>query len=362
MRKRELISVIIPMYNVSNHIEHIMSDVINQTYDNIEIIVVDDGSTDGTREKLVEYEKRDNRIKVIYADHKGPSGARNVGLSVSTGKYIRFIDADDRVPSYSIEKMAQSYYDYEDIDLVIGNYSCESRYHYYTGKEIPTQIVDAQAFTKAFVDRVKTFYFGVLWNKLYRRDIIENNALSFDENIIWCEDLLFNFSYYEKANKISFLNIEGGIYDYYINDSSITRTLFVKWKDDFHIIEKIRYERGQEFFSRYNLKNDFELEWSNSMIFSKMIDITRGKKGKSIVKKYSEFKELLKDAQIVQYAAYKKQYDNKRFWRKIEKYAQYKWYGPLYMYISMKRYNGAIAKRFPALERVYFDRFWPKEL
>ena len=95
MKNKDLISIIIPVYNVEKYLEECIESVINQTYRNLEIILVDDGSTDKCLETCKEYEKRDNRIKVIHQENAGVSVARNVGIDFSTGQYIGFVDSDD---------------------------------------------------------------------------------------------------------------------------------------------------------------------------------------------------------------------------------------------------------------------------
>ena len=93
--KEELISVIIPVYNVEKYIRYCLDSVINQTYKNLEIIIVDDGTKDSSGEIAEEYAAKDSRIKVIHKENGGLSDARNVGLDVATGRYIAFLDSDD---------------------------------------------------------------------------------------------------------------------------------------------------------------------------------------------------------------------------------------------------------------------------
>ena len=116
------ITVIMPVYNVENYLAEAIESVINQTYKNLEIILIDDGSTDKSGNICDEYEKIDSRIKVIHQENKGLSGARNAGIEVATGNYIMFIDSDDIFPKDACEKML-NYIEEKDADYVVGNYT-----------------------------------------------------------------------------------------------------------------------------------------------------------------------------------------------------------------------------------------------
>ena len=116
------ISIIVPLYNAEKYIEQTIEDLITQTYQNIEIIMINDGSVDKSEDIVRKYAREDDRIKVISIENQGPSKARNVGLDLATGDYIRFVDADDRIPRDSMEQLMQPYLDDSELDLVIGNY------------------------------------------------------------------------------------------------------------------------------------------------------------------------------------------------------------------------------------------------
>ena len=116
----ELISVIIPVYNVESYLCSCLKCILNQTYKNIEIILVDDGSTDKTNIILKEYQNKDKRIKVLFQNHKGPASARNYGLENSTGEYISFIDSDDIV-SLNLYTQITDIISKQKFDIVIFN-------------------------------------------------------------------------------------------------------------------------------------------------------------------------------------------------------------------------------------------------
>ena len=105
MSDNDLISIIIPIYNVEKYMEKCLNSVVNQTYNNIEIILIDDGSKDKSREICDNYAKKDNRIKVVHKENNGVSSARNTGIDMSKGKYITFIDSDDYIDTDYIETL-----------------------------------------------------------------------------------------------------------------------------------------------------------------------------------------------------------------------------------------------------------------
>lgn len=105
MEKEDLISIVIPVYKVELYLEKCIESIINQTYKNLEIIIVDDGSPDNCPKICDEYAQKDNRIKVIHKENGGLSDARNAGIDVAAGKYIAFVDSDDYVSNDYIEYM-----------------------------------------------------------------------------------------------------------------------------------------------------------------------------------------------------------------------------------------------------------------
>ena len=116
-----LVSIIIPIYNVAAYIEESLESVINQTYCNLEILLVDDGSTDGSGKMCDEYEKRDSRIRVVHQDNRGLSAARNTGLNMMSGDAVAFLDSDDALMPDYIEKMFATMAK-ENADLVLCKY------------------------------------------------------------------------------------------------------------------------------------------------------------------------------------------------------------------------------------------------
>lgn len=200
MNNENKISIIIPAYNVSLYIKECVESVCKQSYKNLEIIIVDDGSTDNTLEILKEMKKNDLRINLIHKENGGLSSARNAGLKIATGDYIMFLDSDDWLESDccqdTITKIKEN-----NADLVFFDYFKEyennmvKHYSYkqdmiYSSQEKPFFLYDMRTITA--------------WGKLYKKEVLENSL--FDENMKTAEDVDFNYRFYQKVNKAVYLH------------------------------------------------------------------------------------------------------------------------------------------------------------
>ena len=174
------ISVIIPMYNASKHLNRSFVTVLNQTYKNLEIIVVNDGSIDDTKERVEEFQKKDSRIKLINEENAGVSHARNTGLKYISGDYVQFVDADDTLElnyfEYQVKLMEEN-----DCDCAVCNN--EHPFFYTT---LTDRVYDMRKKSD-FIEFYQHTYAPTLpWNKIYKREIIE--GIEFDENLAFAED------------------------------------------------------------------------------------------------------------------------------------------------------------------------------
>lgn len=203
---KDLISVIIPIYNVEKYLNKCIDSIINQTYINIEIILINDGSTDNCGDICEEYKKMDNRIVVIHSKNKGVSSARNIGLEISKGKYILFVDSDDWLERDMIKEL------YNNLIKTKSQISICNYYEIINGNKYSNNLNIKESFnTEKFIEYAfdENYFRGYLWNKLFSRNIIfDENSLfiKFDENIHICEDLLFSFKVAQNANKICYID------------------------------------------------------------------------------------------------------------------------------------------------------------
>ena len=215
-----MISVIIPVYNVEKYIKRCLESVINQTYKDIEIIIIDDGSTDNSGIICEEYSKRDKRIKVVHTENAGAARARNIGLDMAKGEYISFIDSDDWIMLNFLSTLLYLCKDNdadiakcETIDVKDENFKINNN-----NTEI--KIYNSKEIMNSIYSQPKLFNVAVM-NKLYKRKIFEN--LRFKEGIInEDEDILCKVIY--NAETIVITNQV--LYCYFLSENSVTRSKF----------------------------------------------------------------------------------------------------------------------------------------
>lgn len=190
-----LISIIIPVYNVEKYLRQCLESIQQQTYPDWEAILVDDGSSDGSSAICDEYAKKDGRFRVVHQANAGVSSARNVGLNNAHGKWITFLDADDRLKNNALEYYADHVN--ENIDMVMAGYVSlddESNVIFEPQTHEDFLLDKEQALTMMY----KPMWFpyqGYLWNKCYRKSLIDAHHLRFDERIFFNEDRLFVTQY-----------------------------------------------------------------------------------------------------------------------------------------------------------------------
>ena len=206
-----MLSVIIPVYNVEKYLKKCISSVQNQTYKNLEIILVDDGSKDNSATICDDFAKRDNRVKVIHKVNGGVSFARNVGLDVACGEYVMFVDADDWIPYDSVELLIKSQNEKKS-DFIMGAAEAIGVFKKeYYGKNGKAYIdFNNEEELLYFTDIIKT-QLGP-WAKLFKKSIIDKYNLRFPIGVAYGEDRIFNWEYLSHCN--SALTINDTVYYY----------------------------------------------------------------------------------------------------------------------------------------------------
>lgn len=232
MKKETLLSVIVPVYKVEEYLTKCLDSIINQTYKNLEIILVDDGSPDACPQICDEYAKKDKRIKVIHKQNGGVSSARNMGLDVAKGEFITFVDSDDWIDDTMYEKMMKKQAE-EDLDLILVRYKSLENGTITNVRE--EQLDDfckennlkylINIFTKSKKEKNILFTYdyimGSIWRMVFRKSSIGN--IRFDSNIKIMEDCVFLFQLILK-HKIRSGFVDEYLYNYIIRDSSAMAT------------------------------------------------------------------------------------------------------------------------------------------
>ena len=217
MEKTDLISIVIPVYKVEEYLDRCVQSVVDQTYKNLEIILIDDGSPDNCPKMCDEWAKKDKRIKVIHKPNGGVSSARNAGKEIATGKYLQFVDSDDYIDENYTESLLSGYID-GDVDLSCGGYKIiplKGKIKLFSVKEyFGVNILEKGSL---FLEFVLKWLLDVTVNKLYRMEFAKQ--IKFDENLPLSEDRKFTLDYFKLIKgRINFVDHCG--YNYEYNDAS----------------------------------------------------------------------------------------------------------------------------------------------
>lgn len=291
-----LISVIVPIYNVDKYLSRCVNSLVQQTYNNLEIILVDDGSTDNCPELCDMWGKQDKRIKVIHKENGGLSDARNAGLKVITGDYVSFIDSDDWVNIHFYEVL-MGVMEKEHCDIV----QCESSILYSDNGEFCLDIADYSAeiysggqALELLIEESK--FRQVVWNKLYTRESI---CLEFRKGKI-NEDEFWTYYVFGEAKRIAYINVP--MYYYFQREGSIINSTYSMGR--LHAIEAL-VERHEYIKNNYPLlenKSRFMVYCACLYAYQMALRYLKKKDKKqacqyiiNIVKQYYPSKEILSD-------------------------------------------------------------------
>ena len=238
-----MVSVIIPLYNGEKYIKRCIESVIAQTYKDIEVIVIDDGSTDNSYDIAKSYTHNDKRITVITKENEGVSKTRNKGISMASGEYIQFVDCDDYIDDHMTEKLVCEM-EQSDGDIVICG--CTELHEDHKRSIYPAVegALKVKELSKYYPSIFNDFLLNGPVNKLYKKEFITKG---FPEDMSLGEDLLFNLSYIKNIENISFIKDE--LYFYEIHSGSLNRKYR---KDSIDIAEKL-YINSMEFIKYTDL-------------------------------------------------------------------------------------------------------------
>lgn len=301
------ITVIIPVYNVENYLKKCLDTIINQTYKNLEIIIIDDGSTDKSSEIVDEYAVKDSRIKVFHQNNLGVSVARNKGLDNANGDYILFVDPDDWIELNTCEILLNEIL-HKKVDLLIFNFYREFKNntkknpeYSFSGKreELKLKIQESILAPYTKIENINAIIGGFPWNKFVSRKAIGKIRFPLENlKAIW-EDFLFNVMLLDKSISVDLSN--NYLYHYRTCNNSATRRFnsdIIKINDEFYeILSKLNiYKNNDTFFKQFiyvRLVNNLKLEL-DLYFFNKELDIKFKEKIKLLERQVN--KNYLKEA------------------------------------------------------------------
>lgn len=244
--QQPLVSVIVPIYNAKDHIARCVESIRRQTYRNLQILLLNDGSQDVSLEVCRMFAQVDGRITLIDKENSGVSATRNLGMRAARGAYLQFVDADDTLQPYATELLVQRARD-SGADMVIAHYNRVEPPREHERARAPRRVEDAdpgfdprtrvQTFgflmegplTKAefaygLMQEPASFYYGVMWNKLYRAEIVRAHPdVVCSEDLNYSEDFYFNLSFIRYAER--FYALSTPIYNYVQNPQSLVHNL-----------------------------------------------------------------------------------------------------------------------------------------
>lgn len=246
-----LLSVIVPVYNCENYIQDCIESILNQTYKNIELIIINDGSTDGTENVLKQYENNE-KIKIIHQVNKGVSSARNCGIDIANGEFITFVDSDDTI-DIDMYELLMRYFLTEEYDIV------HCGYKRVNGKDIKQIKGTGNIIVQNSYEALECLISGNLFvgspcNKIYRKKLFEN--IRFNEDIKINEDILLNYQVFKNSNKSIF--IDKCKYNYITRkSSSCSTTNNIKKSEDCMVVAEYIYNDCKNTILEKRAKNKY---------------------------------------------------------------------------------------------------------
>lgn len=292
------ISIIVPIYNAEKYMKKCIDSILSQTLENIEIILVNDGSVDNSANIADKYSQLDKRVRVIHQNNSGPSVARNTGISVARGKYIGFVDSDDYIEKTMYEELFKSA-DKNNVQVAmcsyIENYIYKNESHIIKANLERGKVYDKPGIQSNIINtfaKNENYGFYSLWNKIYLREWLIKSNLKMDESRDHGEDWWFNINVFSKID--TFIYIDKELYNYiHINSNSLMSKyrenqfeLFLDGRLKMKEIMPIEYIEDNDFNKR------FVYEFS-SYIIRTLKEIDNKKRRKELTNKVLNNNEVI---------------------------------------------------------------------
>lgn len=292
MENSPLVSIVIPIYNAEKYLNECLDSCLKQSYKNIEVIAVNDGSKDRSGDIVKSYVAIDSRVKYFCHDNRGVSFTREIGINASTGEYIMFVDADDFIDENFVEKM---------MSVILRDHSdmvfCEA-YRWYDGTKKEHYLINPNDLKICSgIDYLEAYLTTYMWGKIYKRKYVVNTILQ-KSNL--CEDMFFNMQVLPKCEKVSYLR--DYLYYYRFNESSITNNADLMARyislidhsyelesciNNFNLTSRVKYIVRYRNFS--NIREALMIKFYNKKDIDKLINLML-KEYKYYFKSYKLFK------------------------------------------------------------------------
>lgn len=308
MNNTPLISVIVPVYNVEKYLRKCVNSIVNQTYKNLEIILVDDGSPDNCGKICDELAIKDNRIKVIHKENGGLSSARNAGMDIATGEYITFVDSDDYIENDTYEKVVVAINKF-DSDLIFFREKSvdESGKTIYINGDTPSGEIFEISMDEA-AQLIIGRQINGMCDKVYKASIFD--GLCFEEGLIHGEDFMYNLLALSRVKTVSY--VDQIKYSYVMNNSSITHQCFNKnsfdqvyFKDaiasyvEEHFPKFTAVCQKRAFLARLRVCRPIYFEKLEKQYISEINELNE-----YMLKNFSKIKNQLSAAEMIEYRLY----------------------------------------------------------
>ena len=264
-----LISVVIPVYNAEEFLDRSIKSVISQSYDNWELLLIDDGSKDNSRRICDCYAAKDKRIKVFAKENGGSAAARNFGVQQSKGEFIFFLDADDLIEPNALELLLAEY-EKNETDLVMANFSklnpdgkivkqnvsFHPDYGPFKGDKKILSVKESANFVRHFLKHPSNHLVSYCWARLYKSSIIKEYNIKADDDMKLFEDFVFNLEYMKHTKNIVFVN--ESVYTYVMHDNHVSVSMGILNGDSLIHDMNIFWKKVEEYFE--SIKNLFSEE------------------------------------------------------------------------------------------------------
>ncbi len=273
---KEMVSVIVPVYRVERYIARCIESILSQSYKNIEVILVDDGSDDESGNICESYKKKDDRIEVLHQENQGVSAARNAGLDAARGKYIQFVDGDDMLLKGAIQALVDGM---AGVDLVLCGHivaRCDTPEQEEENLLIKPALEPGEALQPQFAKRIRYSEYGIItgweypFDKLFKRSVIEEHHLRFTHGLCHGEDSEFVLAYVRCIHK--YYVTDRCLYKYYINNFSAgTISSATRFRENMYELTKATFEKVKGFLEEQevfcgDIKEGFEHAYVNEVV------------------------------------------------------------------------------------------------